>query len=110
MPYSAPVTIAQYISMLVIIYIVAVDVIWMIKNPDKWLWAMPLILWMVHNFVYYMCVQFQHHCFPMLNDIELRELFTSWSAFLRLHGYFSFAILESSRLQLSLKIRNILRK
>lgn len=77
----------QLTSMLVIVAIMVLQLIWMLKHPDKWRWAVPIFLWVVHSFVFYASVfttEWSH---------------TDWSAILRMHGYISVLTIEAARMR-----------
>lgn len=77
----------QATSMLVIVAIMVIQMIWMRQHPDQWRWSMPVFIWMVHAFVFYLTVFFTD--WPH----------TDWSAFLRLYGFVSVLIVEYARLR-----------
>jgi len=77
----------QAISMAIILAIIVIQIIWMRKHPDQWRWSIPVFLWMLHAFIFYVTVFF--------TDLP----HTDWSAVLRLHGYISIFIVEAARLR-----------
>ena len=58
--------------------------IWSKRNVKRTLWSIPIIIWILHTIVFYICV-FINLVYP------LPISFTIWSSTLRLHGYISIA-------------------
>ena len=75
----------QFISIAIISAVLVIEIVWAFRNRDKWRWAVPITLWMMHAFVYYIFV------------IAGAQFVHDWSPILRLHGYISILILEANR-------------
>ena len=79
----------QIFSMIVILCVLAIQVIWISRNKSIWRYAVPMIVWMIHGFIFYLYVIFQQPTYFELID---------WSAILRLHGYLTVLVIELDRL------------
>jgi len=84
-------TATQLTSMIVIILAIAVEVWWMLTHRDKYLIAIPNIIWLVHALVFYIALLYY---FPNHD----KQLFNEWGAALRLQGYITVLMMGLYRM------------
>lgn len=78
----------QYFSLFLGIFIAYFTIKRATMN-HQWFFDIPLLLWLIHGFVYYMTLILVIHVFGGYDTI----FFTSWSSALRFHGYVTLLII-----------------
>jgi hypothetical protein len=73
----------QIFSIVVSIITLIYAIIWMKERPFKSLWAVPVIIFMLHSIVFYLVYSFR--CFDS-------STFNEWASIKNLHGLLTFAV------------------
>lgn len=64
--------------------ILTVVIIWCYRNPSKWLYALGMVIWMLHSIAFYGVVIYWN----FIGHNPAPSIFlTNWSVVLRAHGY-----------------------
>jgi hypothetical protein len=86
----------QIVSLLVAIVIIIIQIMWAIRNKERFYYVVPMISLSLHVVVYYTIVLM--HEYTHGNDATL-PFFTIWSSVLRLHSLLTILSLEVYRLR-----------
>ena len=78
-------SLVQWGSVILSIVTLIFAILWMKKRPFKALWAVPVILFMVHSIIFYAILFFPH---DNLSPTSINK----WSSAKNIHGYITFAI------------------
>lgn len=93
----------QVAAMAVAIYVVVVQVGWIMKQRSRWLWSIPTLTWMIHILAFYIAIRILSLDPSLATNPEINVQITIWSAWVRLHGLMVVAILETARLQATVR-------
>lgn len=74
--------------------VIVLEMLWMVRNKDRWMWGALVVLWAAHIMLYYVTVFVLR---PGPFSVEVTQNMTAWSAWLRLHGLSTFALLGVTR-------------
>lgn len=97
--------ILQDITLALILGIIVTEVLWLVNSPKRHLYAVPLLILMIHMLVYYGYVIAYR-----LDAVEITYaayVFTAWSALLRFHAVATWLTVEGFRLYRTVRSRGM---
>lgn len=86
----------QDITLTLVVVLMITEILWVINSPKRHLYAVPLLILMIHTLVYYIYLTlFKLNIMAVANAAYM---FTDWSALLRFHSVLTWLSLEGFRL------------
>lgn len=89
----------QFVSVLVIIAILALTRKWTLHDTTRMLWALPVSVWLAHGLIFYLVVMYYS-----ITGYAQPFPFTTWSAILRLQAYFTILFIIATLVRLNGKV------